>query len=219
MISVGAIDDDGSKADGDDARPSWSSRGKTKDGYNKPEIHAPGAKIVSTLAPNSDFSRMCPECIVDGEMIRAGGTSMAAPVVSGAIALILQKKPYLTPDQIKGTLVATSRKINGKYPELDLVGAGYAILSNRLVKANQGLVPNEIVSAATGDIDYSRSSWSRSSWSMTDGALSAGWARSSWSCVCEDEAPAATDEDVTTSRSSWSRSSWSRSSWSTSWTK
>ncbi len=31
-------------------------------------------------------------------------------------------------------------------------------------------MPNEIVSAATGEIDYSRSSWSRSSWSMTDGA-------------------------------------------------
>ena len=80
-------------------------------------------------------------------------------------------------------------------------------------------MPNDIVNAATGEIDYSRSSWSRSSWSNTDGALSAGWTRSSWSCVCEDEAPAATDEDVSTSRSSWSRSSWSRSSWSTSWTK
>ncbi len=35
VITVGAIDDDGSKADGDDARPSWSSRGMTKDGYRQ----------------------------------------------------------------------------------------------------------------------------------------------------------------------------------------
>jgi serine protease AprX len=219
VITVGAIDDDGSKADGDDARPSWSSRGKTADGFVKPEIHAPGAGIVSTLAPDSDFSRLCPSCIVDGQMIRAGGTSMAAPVVSGAIALILQKRPWLTPNQIKGTLVRNSRMINGKFPGLDLVSAGYAVLTNRLTTANQGLTPNEMIDPATGEIDYSRSSWSRSSWSMADGALSAGWARSSWSCVCPDEAPAADGEDVSTSRSSWSRSSWSRSSWSTSWTK
>ena len=74
-----------------------------------------------------------------------------------------------------------------------------------------GLIPNEIVSAATGDIDYSRSSWSRSSWSTASDGLTADFARSSWS------------------RSSWSsvdssgmdvtRSSWSRSSWSTSWDK
>ena len=39
--------------------PGWSSRGITRDGFAKPEIHAPGAGIVSTLAPNSKFARLC----------------------------------------------------------------------------------------------------------------------------------------------------------------
>ena len=90
VITVGADDDQASNADGDDSRPSWSSRGITADGFAKPEIHAPGSGIVSTLAPNSAFASMCPSCIVDGQMIRAGGTSMAAPMISGTVALLLQ---------------------------------------------------------------------------------------------------------------------------------
>ena len=57
----------------------------TQDGFAKPEILAPGARIVSTLAPDSAFASMCPTCIVDGQMIRAGGTSMAAPMVAGVV--------------------------------------------------------------------------------------------------------------------------------------
>ena len=44
--------------DGDDSRPAWSSRGVTQDGFAKPDIHAPGAHIVSTLAPAA-CSRRC----------------------------------------------------------------------------------------------------------------------------------------------------------------
>ena len=60
VITVGAYDDQASNADGDDSRPAWSSRGITADGFAKPEIHAPGSGIVSTLAPNSAFASMCP---------------------------------------------------------------------------------------------------------------------------------------------------------------
>ena len=65
VISVGALDDQASQADGDDSRATWSSRGVTQDGFAKPEIHAPGARIVSTLAPGSVFSTLCPTCIVE----------------------------------------------------------------------------------------------------------------------------------------------------------
>ena len=71
--------------------------------------------------------------------------------------------------------------------------------------ANAGVIPNELIDAATGEIDYTRSSWSRSSWSTATGGLSAVWARSSWSCVCAT----ADSADVDPTRSSWSRSSWS----------
>jgi serine protease AprX len=208
-ISVGALDDQASQADGDDSRASWSSRGVTQDGFAKPEIHAPGARIVSTLAPNSVFATLCPTCIVQGQMIRAGGTSMAAPMVSGAVALLLQKYPNLTPNQVKGVLVGSSRLVNNRFPALDVYAAIKSVAAGNVPVANQGLTPNTLVNGATGDIDYTRSSWSRSSWSTADSSLGLDFARSSWS------------------RSSWSstnsdgvevsRSSWSRSSWSTSW--
>ena len=212
VITVGAYDDQASNADGDDSRPAWSSRGITADGFAKPEIHAPGSAIVSTLAPNSAFSRMCPTCIVDGQMIRAGGTSMAAPMISGTVALLLQHFPQLTPNQVKGMLTRNARLINAKYPAVEAYKTLEAAYYGRTAPVNtSGIVPNDIVNATTGDIDYSRSSWSRSSWSTADGGLTADFARSSWS------------------RSSWSstdssgvdttRSSWSRSSWSTSWDK
>jgi serine protease AprX len=167
---------------------------------------------VSTLAPNSAFATLCPTCIVENQMIRAGGTSMSAPMVSGAAALLLQKYPNLTPNQVKGVLMRSARLVNNRFPAVDANAALMAASRGETAPANQGLTPNTIVNATTGDIDYTRSSWSRSSWSSTDGgALGTDFTRSSWS------------------RSSWSsydssgvltsRSSWSRSSWSTSWTK
>jgi serine protease AprX len=212
VITVGAYDDQASDADGDDSRPAWSSRGITADGFAKPEIHAPGSGIVSTLAPNSAFASMCPACIVDGQMIRAGGTSMAAPMISGTVALLLQYFPQLKPDQVKGMLVRNARLINNRYPAVEAYKTLEAAYYGRTAPiGTAGLTPNEIVDASTGEIDYSRSSWSRSSWNTADGGLSADFARSSWS------------------RSAWTstdssgvdvpRSSWSRSSWSTSWDK
>jgi serine protease AprX len=132
-------------------------------------------------------------------------------MISGVVALMLQYYPNLTPNQVKGVLKSTARTINGKYPAVEAYEALKAVYYNRISTANQGLTPNTLVNAATGDIDYTRSSWSRSSWSSAPDGLTADFARSSWS------------------RSSWSstssdgvdvsRSSWSRSSWSTSWTK
>jgi serine protease AprX len=191
VITVGAYDDQASNADGDDSRPAWSSRGITADGFAKPEIHAPGSRIVSTLAPNSEFSRMCPACIVDGQMIRAGGTSMATPMISGTVALLLQHFPQLKPDQVKGLLTRNARLINSRYPAVEAYKTLEAAYYGRTAPVNAGLTPNDIVDPATGEIDYTRSSWSRSSWSTADGGLTADFARSSWS----------------------------RSSWSTSWDK
>ena len=211
VISVGGTDDQGTRNMSDDALAPWSARGVTQDGVAKPEINAPGSRIVSNLAPNSAFASMCPTCVLTGGMIRAGGTSMAAPMVAGAAAVLLERYPELTPNQVKGVLVDSARTLPGGLPGLDVYSTLKRVEAGNVPVANQGLTPNPLVSATTGEIDYTRSSWSRSSWSSATGAQSADWSRSSWS------------------RSSWSstdsagvetsRSSWSRSSWSTSWTK
>jgi serine protease AprX len=207
VISVGGVDDQGTKRVDDDVPAPWSSIGKTQDGFAKPEIMAPGSGIVSTLAPASAFTTLCPACVVGGQYIRAGGTSMAAPVISGVAALMLQRHPDWTPDQVKATMVGTARALaSSTVPEVN-AGAAAGAPTPKPGRQVGVLAPNTLVDGTTGDIDYSRSSWSRSSWSSASDPLTAGFARSSWSCDCAS-ASAAVDP---------SRSSWSRSSWSTKW--
>ncbi|HEX3266057.1 MAG TPA: S8 family peptidase [Candidatus Limnocylindrales bacterium] len=210
VITVGAAEDQGTAARADDTVTAWSSRGTTQDGVAKPEVTAPGSQIVSTLAGGSDYTSLCPGCVVDGDYIRAGGTSQAAPVVSGIAALLLQAHPNWTPDQVKYAVSQSGRVFGSSIAEVSALGAFLQYSGQR---ANKGLTPNELLDPTTGAIDYTRSSWSRSSWSAATGDLTASWARSSWSCVCWDSP----DDPVDPTRSSWSRSSWSRSSWSTRW--
>ena len=61
VISVGALDDRGTTRLDDDQLASWSSRGVTQDGIQKPEVLAPGTRLVAPLAPNSDFERHVPQ--------------------------------------------------------------------------------------------------------------------------------------------------------------
>jgi len=84
----------------------YSSRGPTKyDLAVKPDVVAPGNKIVSLEASNSFLSKNFSALHVTGwgtnAYMRMSGTSMAAPMVSGAVALMLQGNPSLNPYQIK----------------------------------------------------------------------------------------------------------------------
>jgi serine protease AprX len=211
VITVGAVDPNGSGGSDDDVVPSWSSRGQTQDGFAKPDIYAPGKSIVSDLAPGSAFASLCPTCIVSGEYIRASGTSMAAPVVAGATALLLQSHPEWTPDQVKGAMLSAAHKNRDGNYEID-VNKAKDQKGDKLV-SNVGLTPNPAAADMMADdsVDPTRSSWSkrsswsRSSWSTASGDLAASWARSSWSCACS----VSTGAEVDPTRSSWSRSSWS----------
>ncbi len=197
-ITVGAADDQGTTARSDDTIASWSSVGYTQDGINKPDLAAPGAQIVSTLAPTSAFATLCPECIVDGGYMRIGGTSMAAPVVSGVAALLAQVHPNWTPDQIKSTLIETSRDVAGG--GINEVNAEAALaVTQPFSGANAEITPHHLIDPATGQIDYTRSSWGRSSWGRAEGPLAAGWVDENFGCVC----PGWADEETETPRSSW----------------
>ena len=174
-ISVGAVDDQGTKQTKDDLRADWSSRGTTQDGYAKPDLYAPGARMVSNLAPGSDFASMCPGCVSgDGQYIRAGGTSMSAPVVAGIAATILEEHPSWTPDQVKGALANNLRSLPGGGHEVDALAAFNA--SKRELTSNVGLEPNEIVDPATGEVD-----WDKLAVEQVTVEPSRGWSRSRWS--------------------------------------
>ena len=210
VITVGALDDRGTRGKDDDVMTSWSSRGTTLDGHDKADLYASGSQVVSTLSPASDFESLCPSCVVSGTYFRAGGTSMSAPIVAGIAALVLERRPSLTPDQLKSVLVRSARTLPSGAAAVDADAAVHAAESSYLPSANAGLTPNELIDQSTGQVDYTRSSWSRSSWSASSSDLTAGWARSSWSCNCS-----LTDAGIVDP----TRSSWSRSSWSVSWTR
>ena len=115
VITVGGIDDSGTAATDDDALASWSSRGVTPiDGLAKPDVSAPGRKVVSLRSPGSTLDQELPDRLVAGldplapAYFRLSGTSMAAPVVTGVVALMLERTPALTPAQVKGRLKATA---------------------------------------------------------------------------------------------------------------
>jgi hypothetical protein len=145
---------------------------------------------------------MCDGCVIAGQYIRTGGTSMAAPMISGLVADALQLHPGWSPGQVKGALMSRFVRSRLRLPEINAV-ALVDLWSAPM--ADQGLTPSTLLDAGTGDIDYTRSRWSRSRWSTASGALVAGFARSSWSCDCS----LTSSGDVDPSRSSWSRGSWS----------
>lgn len=112
------------------ARAGYSSVGPTYDGRIKPDVVAPGTNVVSAYSSyyidhpdylsnqqTSDISRFD----FDGRTYAwtsDAGTSMAAPVVTGAVALWLQAKPTLTPAEVLDVIAHTSRQVDSSltYP-------------------------------------------------------------------------------------------------------
>src|SRR5207248_9772972 len=77
----------------------------------KPDIVAPGNRVVSLNTRGASYLGInYPANVVSASYYRMSGTSMAAPVVSGAAALMLQKDPTLTPDTVKARLMKTASK-------------------------------------------------------------------------------------------------------------
>lgn len=117
VITVGASDTADTAATADDSLASFSSYGPTSSGYAKPEIVAPGRHIVTTIPGGSALAKMAPAAnIVDPSVegyIRINGTSFSAPQVTGAVALLLEKYPSLTPDQVKWVLTHNERPVSG----------------------------------------------------------------------------------------------------------
>jgi serine protease AprX len=214
VITVGAVDDHGTKDATDDDLAPWSGRGLTQDGFAKPDLVAPGAHIVGPLAPDSDFNWLCAACVVDGRYFMLGGTSMAAPIVAGIAADMLSAHPDWTPDQVKGALtyVSDAEDFDGEPIHANMretsdggweVAADKAVdASTRELTANVGLTPSTLLDPNTGLLDPTRASWGRASWKSAADGLRASWGAASWSCVCTG------DGEVDLARASWGRASW-----------
>jgi serine protease AprX len=130
VITVGATKTNGTPGRLDDTVASYSSKGPTLvDHVVKPDLVAPGNRVVSLASPGSTLVssllslniQPITTCLlgllgnncssgVSGKYTRLSGTSMATPIVAGAAALMFQKDPTLTPDTIKARMMKTAWK-------------------------------------------------------------------------------------------------------------
>src|SRR5579872_5657259 len=100
VITVGAMKTENTLPRSDDLVASYSSKGPTMvDHIVKPDLVAPGNRIVSVLGDGT-LPNLYKANVVASAYFMLSGTSMAAPMVSGAAALLLQFQPGLTPDQV-----------------------------------------------------------------------------------------------------------------------
>jgi serine protease AprX len=139
VITVGATNSYATADPGDDTITTYSSRGPTLFDYVvKPDLVAPGNRVKSLLAKGSalDKDPMFANNHVDPsyylinpsgksvEYFSLSGTSMAAPAVSGAAALMLQRSPSINNHTVKLRLMASAKKIFTNRYDMFTVGAG-----------------------------------------------------------------------------------------------
>ena len=153
VITVGSSDDRESPALDDDRLPLFSSWGPTYHGLAKPDVIAPGGRVISLRAPGSVIDEI-PSGKLDGTYRRGSGTSMSAAVTSGLAALLLQARPEWKPDDVKAALVAGANKI--KVNEPAAVGAGLVHGPKALAASISPTYRVSVLSDGSGSLDESR---------------------------------------------------------------
>jgi len=112
----------------------FSSRGPVSPFYIKPDLVAPGA-FINTTDTNGDYKI-------------SSGTSFAAPHVAGTAALILQKNPELTPQELKSILMTTSEIVYDQFDDrfpIEVSGNG-RIDASKAINAELIIMPPNLIS-------------------------------------------------------------------------
>src|SRR5215471_4296560 len=111
VITVGAMTDNYTPTNpADDGVTSFSSTGPTYEGFIKPDVVAPGGHLIGSMnAGTMTIPLKYPQfATANNTMFVMSGTSQAAAVVSGVVALVIQANPTLTPDQVKCRVMASA---------------------------------------------------------------------------------------------------------------
>jgi serine protease AprX len=155
VIAVGAMDDAGTVDTSDDTVPSWSTHGTTQ---RHVDVVAPGVSVLGLKVPGGLVDRQNPQAAVGSRFERGSGTSQAAAVVSGEVALMLDANPGLTPDQVKEILTGNAALPLGTSPKLG--GAGKtdlkAVLKHALKLPPVPLTSTETWGTGTGSLEAAR---------------------------------------------------------------
>jgi serine protease AprX len=130
-ITVGAVDTKNTVTRSDDEVAPFSSRGPTwYDGYAKPDVVAPGRRVVSFMAQDSNLCRRYPDwcaAVADNRAYMAlSGSSMAAAVATGVVADIIDASRHSSggespsPNLVKAILEFTAIQL----PNVDVLSQG-----------------------------------------------------------------------------------------------
>jgi serine protease AprX len=106
LLAVGSSDQKGTPTVADDVVAGFSEVGGGR--TRGPDLVAPGMSIVAPGVKGSYIASTYPNAVIGNTFVRGSGTSQSAAVVSGAVALTLQKFPDLTPDEVKRFLMRTA---------------------------------------------------------------------------------------------------------------
>jgi serine protease AprX len=221
VIAVGGLDPKGTTSKLDDVVGDFSTRGSAT---RHADLVAAGKSVVSLRDPGSYIDTNYPGGLIPNDptrtLFRGSGTSQATAVVSGAVALLLQQRPNLTPDQVKRLLTTTATPMPLADPisvgagQLDVLAASQApapqyaqtwakSTGTGSLEASRGTshVADPVTGVElTGETDIMGQAWKPTTWST---ATTAGqtWSGGTWNAR-------------TWSGSAWTGTSWSARTWS-----
>jgi serine protease AprX len=171
VIAVGATDSNDKVKGWAPKRTTVASFSQVGSTERHVDLVAPGTSLVSARVPGSFIDDNNPSGLVSGdvsgELFRGSGTSQAAAVVSGSVALLLQAYPTLTPDQVKFALTSSADPVKNASATaagagtLDLVEAldtaGHLTATNKKAEALRAAAVQEFPGATgQGSIEAAR---------------------------------------------------------------
>jgi serine protease AprX len=233
VLAVGAADTRGTVDASDDVVPDFSSRGSSE---RRVDLVAPGRSILSLRDPGSYLDEAHPSARVGERYFKGSGSSQAAAVVSGAVALLLQSRPGLTPDQVKALLRGGAEPM----PSADSAGRGAGELD--VFRAYQRSTPSTTQtwsrSTGLGSLEKARGTqhvasdgveltgerhvlgtFSASRWAPASASFTAWnggtWAGGDWTgaCWCSSTWAGKSWAGKSWAGGTWSGKSWAGASW------
>jgi serine protease AprX len=218
VITLGATDTQQTASTSDDAVAAYSSWGPTLfDEYAKPDLMAPGNRVISLRVPGSYIDTTFPANLIPVDTytptaaadavpsyLMLSGTSCSTPVAAGAVALMLQKDPSLSPADVKLRLMDSADPVAGASPYQEGAGAldvAGALQDQKLAKGNQ----KKGMSADLGNGLTILTPATYNTW-MTRVGANYGWTPYNW--------------PTTWKKYAWTKYAWTKYAWTKyAWTK
>jgi serine protease AprX len=207
LLTAGSVNDMATPNPSDDQTSSFSSRGPTAFGEDKPDLVAPGEHLVSLRAPGSTIDQQNPSAVVGDSYFKGSGTSMSAAVTAGAAALLLAARPELNPDQAKALLMATANPVL----DGDTQSTGAGVVNAAEAASFTGDLPALHPLPDMGDVMQPFSpAGLQFDWRQIDGQGSYFWAARQW--ASKKWAARSWSDDEFAARQ-WAARQWAARSW------